>query len=33
MSNQDNSDGSDELRPQVVVMQTPQHSDAGVAEP
>ena len=33
MSNQDNSNGSDELRPQVVVMEKPQHSDAGVAEP
>jgi putative membrane protein len=34
MSNQDNSNGSaDTLRPQVVVMETPQTSGVGVAEP
>src|SRR5450759_2916592 len=34
MSKQNNSNGSDDmLRPQVVVMETPQHSDVGVAEP
>ena len=34
MSNQNYSNGSDDtLRPQIVVMETPQRSDAGVAEP
>lgn len=34
MSNKNNDNGSDDmLRPQVVVMEKPQHSDAGAAEP
>ena len=34
MSNQDNSNGPDDtLRPQVVVLEPPHNSDAGVVEP